>query len=68
MKYRAKCTHCVSQIKNISKYADAYFPYDRENIWIEVDSEVEAAKIEMVDHYFGMALLRYKQLIELTLQ
>ena len=68
MKYRAKCKHCVSHIKNITKYADAHIQADRNNVWIEVDSEAEAAMIEIVDHQFEKAIKRYKELIELTLQ
>ena len=68
MKYRAKCTNCVSHIKNITKYADADIHSDKNELWIEVDSAEEAVAIDMTDYHFGMALLRYKQLIELTLK
>lgn len=68
MKYRAKCTHCVSHIKNITKYANADILSDKKGLWIEVDSEAEAAMVEMIDYHFNKAIQRYKQLIDLTLQ
>lgn len=68
MKYKAKCTNCVSHIKNITKYADADILCDKKDLWIEVDSEAEVEAIEMIDYLFGWALFRLKKLIELTLQ
>lgn len=68
MKYRARITYCVSHIKNITKYAEADIHSDKNDLWIEVDSAEEAVAIDMTNYQFGMALLRYKQLIELTLQ
>lgn len=68
MKYRARITNCVSHIKNIKKYSDAYFPHDMKDMWIEVDSEEEATEIEMMNRYFGQALKSYQRLIELILQ
>lgn len=68
MKYKAKCTNCVSHIKNITKYAEADILCDKKGLFIEVDSEAEAAEIEMINHLFGRVIMRYKKLIELTLK
>lgn len=68
MKYRTKVTHCVSQIKNINKYAAAHILKDAHDLWIDVDTEEEAAQIEVFDHYMGMAIEKYMKLVELTLK
>lgn len=66
MKYRAKVTHCVSQILNLTAYQDAKILEDTYDMWIDVDTAEEAAAIEMFDHYMGMAILKYQRLEEIT--
>lgn len=66
MKYRARCTNCISQIKNISKYADRQIHADANLLWIEVETEAEAELIEKLNRSFYVATFFYLQLINLT--
>lgn len=63
MKYRAKCTFCISQMCNI--YPDRRknrMPKDEKNIYIEVDTETEADYIETINHYMRYAYIMLKEL------
>lgn len=66
MKYRAKCTNCISQLLNITKYKDAFFCKDASNRYIEVDSEEEADLIEEINKQKGELTKLYERLIKLT--
>ncbi len=68
MKYRAKVTHCVSQIRNINKYAAAHILKDAHDLWIDVDTEEESTLIEVFDLYMNLAIKEYKKLVELSLK
>lgn len=64
--YRANCKHCISQIRNISKYADRQIHADAKTLWIEVETEAEVELIEKLNRIFSKALAIYLQLINLT--
>lgn len=66
MKYRAKCTNCISQLLNITKYKDAFFCKDAFDRYIEVDSEEEADLIEEINKQKGNLTKLYERLIKLT--
>lgn len=58
MKYRAKCTYCISQVMNIYPDRRKYpMPTDNYNTYIEVDTEQEAECIENINHHMQFALL-----------
>lgn len=67
MKYRAKCKHCLSQLKNISAYVAALICKDAHDIYIEVDTDEEVELIEKFDRKMSEALKIYEELIELTI-
>lgn len=66
MKYRAKITNIVPQIRNISKYANSYICRDNEDLYIEVDTEEEAELIDELDYTYRKAFAIYNELIEKT--
>lgn len=58
MKYRAKCTYCISQVMNTYPDRRKYpMPHDRDDCYIEVDTETEAEYIENMNHHMQFALL-----------
>lgn len=68
MKYRAKCTNIVSQIKNITAYSKSYICHDAKDHYIEVDTEDEAELIEELNEEMTQALKTYKKLMSLTIK
>lgn len=66
MKYRAKITNIVPQIRNISKYATGYICQDFHDLYIEVDTEEEAQLIEELNNTFQKAFAIYNELIKKT--
>lgn len=66
MKYRAKITNIVPQIRNISKYAKSYNCRDTQELYIEVDTEEEAELIEELNYIYQKAFAIYNELIEKT--
>lgn len=54
--YRAKCTYCISHMMNV--YPDRQkhpMPKDDFDIYIEVDTEAEAAHIESINKHMRLA-------------
>lgn len=66
MKYRAKITNIVPQIRNISKYAKSYICRDTQDLYIEVETEEEAELIEELNYTYQKAFAIYNELIEKT--
>lgn len=66
MKYRAKITNIIPQIKNVKKYEHAYILHDATDNYIEVDTEEEAELIEEMNYTYRKAYLIYKELINIT--
>lgn len=66
MKYRAKITNIIPQIKNVKKYENRYISHGAFDTYIEVDTEEEAELIEEMNYTYGKAFLIYKELINLT--
>lgn len=66
MKYRAKITNIVPQIRNISKYATRYICRDTKDLYIEVDTEEEVELIEELNYTYQKAFAIYNELIEKT--
>lgn len=63
MKYRAKCTYCISQVMNT--YPDRRknpMPKDDLDIYIEVDTEEEADYIESINKHMQTAYLQMHNL------
>lgn len=66
MKYRAKCTYGISQVMNV--YPDRNknpMPKDDNDIYIEVDTEEEAALIEKLNNHMRCAYITLIDLEEL---
>ena len=66
MKYRAKITNIIPQIKNIKAYEKGYICRDKEDLYIEVDTEEEAELIEELNNTYQKAFAIYNELIEKT--
>lgn len=66
MKYRAKCTNCISQLANITNYYHTPLCKDATDRYIEVDSEEEADLIEEINKHMGELTKLYEKLIKLT--
>lgn len=66
MKYRAKITNIVPQIRNISKYATCYICRDTQDLYIEVATEEEAELIEELNDTYQKAFAIYNEIIEKT--
>lgn len=47
--YRAKCTWCISLLKNMNELKNSYFCKDKEDIYIEVNDEEVAELIEQMN-------------------
>lgn len=63
MKYRAKCTYCITQMRNI--YPDNRknpMPKDVKDTYIEVDTETEFDCIEAINSHMQQAHRFYKEL------
>ena len=66
MKYRVKVTHCISQLKNIKKFANAKFLKGWNDIYIDVDDVATLIAIEDLEMYMAAALKALTRLEELT--
>lgn len=64
MSYLAKCTHCASLLKNISKYTNKHFYNQDENILIYVDTREEANLIEQMDGHQEATFKIYNELLK----
>lgn len=63
MKYRAKCTYCISQMLNVYPYRQKNpMPKDDFDIYIEVDTEEEADYIESINKHMQTAYLQLNNL------
>lgn len=64
MKYRAKATHCMHLIENIYDQGTLFTCRDAKDVYVEVDTEEEAAEIEILNHYSGMTEIYYSRLVD----
>ena len=64
MKYRAKATNCMHLIENIYNEGTLYVCRDVKEVYVEVDTEEEAAEIENLNHYCEMIETSYSRLVE----
>ena len=61
MKYRAKCTYCISQVMNVyPNRRKNPMPKDYFDIYIEVDTEEEAERIESINKFMQSAYIQMK--------
>lgn len=63
MKYKVECTHIVSQLLNIKKYAKGYIYQDGDKWYIEVDEKFEYNFISEMETHMKRALWWYRNLI-----
>lgn len=66
MKYRAKCTNCISQVMNaynINKYP---ILRDARDFYVEVDSEYQAELIEELDKHMKEAVKIYTTIVNIN--
>lgn len=66
MKYRAKITNIIPQIKNVKKYEYNIVIHDAQDMYIDVDTEEEAELIEEMNWTYRKAFQIYKELINIT--
>lgn len=64
MKYRAKCTYCIAQMANTYPDRRKYpMPTDKNDTYIEVDTEKEADLIEAINYHMRIAYEHLQNLI-----
>ena len=66
MKKEVKCTHIVSQLKNIKKYEGYTFRASRGEVFMEVYILTEYLAIFGMETHMSIALSYYRDLIEVT--
>lgn len=66
MKYLAKITNIVPQIRNISKYAKSNISRTTQDLYIKVETKEEAELIERLNYIYQKAFAIYNELIEKT--
>ena len=66
MKYRVKCTHIISQLKNIKKYENYPLHASKGEVYIEVYETAEYLAIYGMELNMSVALSFYRDLIEET--
>lgn len=66
MKYKVKCTHIISQLRNVQKYANAPIKQNGTDFYIEVNKDSEYIIISKIEEHMSTALRYYTTLIELT--
>lgn len=64
MKYYVKCTNCISLLKNHSKLKDSDFFTQGEEMYIEVNDEIDKALIELIEYHQSNTLWYYNRLLE----
>ena len=65
MKYKARCTHCISLLKNLKKYADAELLFNGNECYIEVEKRAGAIHIEKIEKYQARTFQYYNGLANL---
>ena len=66
MKYKVKCTHCITLLRNLKKYADAELYYNGNECYIEVGKRAEVIHIEKMEIFQAGTFLHYNQLANLV--
>lgn len=65
MSYEVKCTHCISLLKNLKKYANAKYTMHQGEAYIEIDDISERIYIEDIEMYQAATFKYYNRLINL---
>lgn len=65
MNYEVKCTHCLSLLKNLKKYANAKYTMHQGEVYIEIDDISERIYIEDIEMYQVATYKYYNRLINL---
>lgn len=66
MKYKVRCTHIISQLRNVQKYANTPIEQKDGKCYIEVTSKIEATCIQEMEFEMSRALWWYETLIQET--
>lgn len=66
MKYKVTCTHIISQLRNVKKYANTPIEQKDGKCYIEVTSIIEATCIKEMELKMSIALWWYETLIQET--
>lgn len=66
MKYKVECTHIVSQLLNIKKYASGHIYQDGLLWYIKVDERLEYLFISEMENHMKRALWWYRNLVKET--
>lgn len=66
MSYNVKCTHIISQLKNIKKYENYPLHTSDGEVYIEVYEQAEYIAIHFMEQHMSTALSFYRDLIEAT--
>lgn len=64
MKHLARCTYCVSLLKNTKKYKDRQYGYINETMLIDVDTEEEKNLIEQLNGHQEATFKIYNELLK----
>lgn len=65
MKYKASCTHCLSLLKNMTRYKTTPIYKTEEIMFIDVKTEEEKSLIDLLDYYQMQAIETYTKLLNL---
>lgn len=64
MKHLARCTYCVSLLKNSKKYKNRQYGYINETMLIDVDTEEEKNLIEQLNGHQEATFKIYNELLK----
>lgn len=64
MKYRAKCTWCLTLLLNMKAFQKATIVHDKKEAFIEVNSEEMAEHIERLNAAQEVTFKRYNELFD----
>lgn len=64
MKHIARCTYCVSLLKNSTKYKNREYGYTNDTMWIDVDTEEEKNLIEQLNGHQEATFKIYYELLK----
>lgn len=64
MIYEVKCTHCLSLLKNLKKYASANYLMTGGECYIEVNDPIDKELIEKIEYHQSNTYWYYNRLTE----
>ena len=66
MKYKTKCTFCLTQLLNLKKYSKAKFYFKKQQTYLETENVREHLAIKELERYMQAAHEALQKLTELN--